>query len=247
MVEPTLIEQLSAWQARLGLKNAEVARLLGLKNSQTLTNWRGRDTGVSKDYIKAVERLIQAESIKEARAVARSPAQASAEQRLRSDHERMVREAEAPGYSLGTSDRMISFVEIAWANGGISAGPGSVAVDGHEKRTLAFSEQWLRKKGYKRKSLVIIQVHGESMEPRLSDGDVALINTADKEIIDHRIYALRYGDDLRIKRLSRRYDGAIVISSDNPLPEYRDEVVPASDFGQLQIIGRAVWVGGELR
>lgn len=139
-----------------------------------------------------------------------------------------------------------SFIEIDWANGGLSAGPGAAPSYDEERRSLAFSETWLKKKGFKRKHLVIIEVVGESMEPRLSNGDVALINTADKEIKDHRIYALRYGDDLRIKRLSRRYDGAVVISSDNPLPEFRDEIVPAADLHQLQILGRAVWVGGEL-
>ena len=29
-------------------------------------------------------------------------------------------------------------------------------------------------------------------------------------------------------------------------PARRDEIVPASDLAQLQILGRAVWVGGEL-
>ena len=150
----------------------------------------------------------------------------------------------SPGFDLRQAPY---FVEIDWANGALSAGPGSAAaVDQEERRSLAFSETWLKKKGFKRKHLVIIEVVGESMEPRLSNGDVALINTHDKEIKDHRIYALRYGDDLRIKRLSRRYDGAVVISSDNPLPEFRDEIVPAADLPQLQILGRAVWVGGEL-
>ena len=139
-----------------------------------------------------------------------------------------------------------SFVEIDWAVGDISAGPGRHASDDYERRSLAFSDSWLRSKGLKRKDLVIIKVHGESMEPRLSNGDVALINTADREIKDHKIYALRYGDDLRIKRLSTRYDGAIVISSDNPMPEFKDEVVPAQELPQLHVIGRAVWVGGEL-
>lgn len=154
----------------------------------------------------------------------------------------VVREISSPY----REDGHISFVEIDLANGSLSAGAGSAPVDYQERRSLAFSEPWLRKKGLSPKNLVIIEVSGESMEPRLSSGDVALINTNDKAIKNHKIYALRYGEDLRIKRLSMRYDGAIVISSDNPLPEFKDEVVPASDLNQLHIIGRAVWVGGEL-
>tara|TARA_R110001599_G_scaffold33832_3_gene108817 strand:- start:8900 stop:9631 length:732 start_codon:yes stop_codon:yes gene_type:complete len=242
MENRSLIDRLNEWQRRTGVKNSELAQLLGTNSPQTITNWKNRDSGVSKDFVRAVEALVETDGLAEATAVIKSQrrgASPTSQPKLaRLDRDILI-ESVDPGPT-------VHFVEIDWANGALSAGPGATAVDYEERRSLAFSETWLKKKGFKRKHLVIIEVVGESMEPRLSNGDVALINTHDKEIKDHRIYALRYGDDLRIKRLSRRYDGAVVISSDNPLPEFRDEIVPAADLPQLQILGRAVWVGGEL-
>lgn len=242
MENRSLIDRLNEWQRRVGVKNSEVAQLLGVKSPQTITNWKNRESGVSKEYVRAVEMLVETEDLSQAAGAIKPQRRAgypSAQPRSIGPEKNILIESVAPGQT-------VQFVEINWANGGLSAGPGAAPSDDEERRSLAFSETWLKKKGFKRKHLVIIEVVGESMEPRLSNGDVALINTADKEIKDHRIYALRYGDDLRIKRLSRRYDGAVIISSDNPLPEFRDEIVPAADLHQLQILGRAVWVGGEL-
>lgn len=65
-----------------------------------------------------------------------------------------------------------------------------------------------------------------------------------------RVYAIRYGNKLRVKRLSLRYDGALVIDSDNQSAAFKREIVPAEDLDNIGIIGRYVahsFDGGDIR
>lgn len=113
---------------------------------------------------------------------------------------------------------------------------------------VAFRADFLRRRGWNADELTVIYARGHSMAPRIQPRDVLLIDTSQrgKVIEPGQVYAIRYGEDERIKRLSWRYDGALVISSDNPEPQYRDEVVPASDVPNITVIGRVVWVGGSM-
>lgn len=129
----------------------------------------------------------------------------------------------------------------------LAAGAGNLVLNEEADSHLHFQGSWLRKKRLPVTKLKALDVHGDSMEPRISSGDVVLINTGDTKIKDDRIYAIRYGEDVKIKRLSVRYDGAVVLTSDNPHAKGpTEEVVQQHDLNQLQIIGLAVWVGGEL-
>ena len=57
------------------------------------------------------------------------------------------------------------------------------------------------------------------------------------EAVAYKVYALRYGNDLRIKRLYRRLDGTLILRSDNP--RYKDEEVPPVLAEEhITIIGR---------
>ena len=63
------------------------------------------------------------------------------------------------------------------------------------------------------------------------------INTLD-QVQSGKVYAIRYGAELKIKRLSKRFDGALIIDSDNPL--YDREVVDPSQLEHISIIGKYV-------
>ncbi|CUI07850.1 hypothetical protein BN2497_10477 [Janthinobacterium sp. CG23_2] len=67
--------------------------------------------------------------------------------------------------------------------------------------------------------------------------DTILVNADETNIVDGKLYAIRYGDDLRVKYLYRRLDGTVVLRSVNPA--YRDEEVPpelAQEY--ICVIGR---------
>jgi len=52
----------------------------------------------------------------------------------------------------------------------------------------AFSLQWIKRRGLDPKELQIIEVKGDSMEPKLWDGDLILIDRAQKEPKDGKSF-----------------------------------------------------------
>lgn len=132
----------------------------------------------------------------------------------------------------------------------LSAGPGhhvSYESGTYTDDSLSFKRSWLDRKGYSEKNLVVVYASGESMSPRICDGDILVVKIDENhDIRDGRVYAINYDGMIKVKRLSKRYDGSIVVSSDNPDPRYKEEIIPAHDLELLNIIGRVVWVGGDL-
>ena len=84
-----------------------------------------------------------------------------------------------------------------------------------------------------------IRVRGDSMEPTLRDGDVVLIDSAQRVIKSQdRIWAVIYGELGMIKRVRRTPGGTYLLLSDNP------NVPPIECFdGEMSVIGRVCWIG----
>lgn len=97
-------------------------------------------------------------------------------------------------------------------------------------------------------AIVAAKVRGDSMMPRLMDGDIVLIDTGDKRPRDGQVYAIAVDDELRVKRILRPLGSShLVITSDNKSdPAYRDETISLHNFEQLRVIGRVVsiWFSG---
>ncbi len=125
----------------------------------------------------------------------------------------------------------------------LAAGEGIEVVDESELPPLAFRESWLKRKHVtSRTNLRVLEVDGVSMEPVLMDGDVVLVDLGQKDVIDHEVYAIAYGSELRIKRLSKRFDGGLIIRSDNE--RFPEEVVRPDDMAHVRVLGRMIWRGG---
>lgn len=125
----------------------------------------------------------------------------------------------------------------------ISAGSGSLVSEETDLPPLAFREDWLRKKHItSRKNLRTCEVSGDSMEPYLEDGDTVLIDMGQTHLHDSHVYAIRYGDEIRIKRLFRRFDGGLIIRSDNT--RYAEEQLDRDQAAQITVLGALVWRGG---
>lgn len=122
----------------------------------------------------------------------------------------------------------------------LAAGDGYYNGEYEEVESLAFLKSWLREKGWAAKELAVVQVDGDSMMPRLHDDDKILVKTTCTNVKNNKVYAILYADELRVKRLELRYDGALLIKSDNPAPEYSDQVIPAQDIENIKIVGRVV-------
>ena len=124
-----------------------------------------------------------------------------------------------------------------------SAGSGYHNGDHVEiSKTHAFRIDWIRKNNWREEDLCVVEASGHSMEPTIRDGDVLLINMADKEFQSGKVYALLFpGEGLRIKRVHRLADGRIRISSDNPdKAQFPDEYYSPEEPTHLNIVGRVV-------
>jgi phage repressor protein C with HTH and peptisase S24 domain len=124
-----------------------------------------------------------------------------------------------------------SRIEFAGGNGRINY----ELVEDEEPAT--YRRSWFQKYGINPDRVRRFRVAGDSMEPMLYARDTILVNLDETQVVDGRLYALRYGDQLRVKYLSRRLDGTLVLRSVNPA--YKDEEVPAELANEhITVIGR---------
>lgn len=135
-------------------------------------------------------------------------------------------------------------VQIPEYNVRFSGGNGRTVIDyelTEESEPATYRLAWMQRMRLKPEKLKRFKVKGDSMEPMLFDGDSVLVNTAESDfehLIDGKVYAIRYGNDLRVKRLYyRRISGELVLHSDNYA--YKDEELTATQVAEhITIIGR---------
>ena len=72
----------------------------------------------------------------------------------------------------------------------LSAGVGSLQTEADVLDYFAFRSDWLCRKGNPDK-MVLMKVYGDSMEPEICHGDMALIDQSKQQIYPHTIYAVR--------------------------------------------------------
>jgi phage repressor protein C with HTH and peptisase S24 domain len=123
---------------------------------------------------------------------------------------------------------------------GYSMGGGSVFEDYVQQAEVAMPQDWLRPliKG-RFDELFVARGEGDSMMPTLMDGDLVVVDTAQRQINKQdRLWCLSYGDLGMIKRVRKLPTGGYEIMSDNPtvtsITAYDDE---------MHVVGRVVWIG----
>lgn len=131
-----------------------------------------------------------------------------------------------------------SFVVVPQYNVAASAGPG--ALNGHEASMggLSFSRPWLAKRGLSPSTLKVISVSGESMQPRLSDGDKVLVDISDTQPKSGRAYVLLQGEELLVKYCQLMPDGLLRVSSANS--SYPTYDIDLAKNDSVSIVGRVV-------
>jgi phage repressor protein C with HTH and peptisase S24 domain len=125
-----------------------------------------------------------------------------------------------------------------------SAGPGARTEAVKILERLPFSKALLDQIGVRESDVHFIRARGDSMEPTIEDGAIVLIDTSNGRISVDGIYAIAMGDDVRIKRIGRGFDGKIVLISDNE--RYESETLAAPDAEALRVAGKVVWAGGRV-
>ncbi len=90
-----------------------------------------------------------------------------------------------------------------------------------------------------------LQIHGDSMEPRMCEGDVVIVRQQDDADSGDTVIALINGDDATCKRLRKYKDGIELISNN---PSYSPMFFSNEDIVEkpVRIIGKVVELRGKL-
>lgn len=89
-----------------------------------------------------------------------------------------------------------------------------------------------------------LRITGDSMQPRIADGDIVIVRKQSDADNGDTVIALVNGDDAICKRL-RKYDGGIMLLSNNPKYEPRVFTKQDTDDIPVRIIGRVMELRSE--
>ena len=113
-------------------------------------------------------------------------------------------------------------------------------VDSKRARGLAwFSRSWLDRLNLDATRRAIIRVRGESMEPTSPDGCSIMFDRNQRTPRDGRIYVVRVGDGLIVKRASKR-GGGWELASENPAVESEPWPADAEVVGEVVLMAQTV-------
>lgn len=84
----------------------------------------------------------------------------------------------------------------------------------------------------------VITTIGDSMEPTLRAGDMAVVDVSIDRIIDESVYFLSVDNMMLIKRVRWMPDGGVMLASDNPT--HKDVALTRDHLKNLRVIGRLV-------
>jgi transcriptional regulator with XRE-family HTH domain len=91
--------------------------------------------------------------------------------------------------------------------------------------------------------LIMVRAEGDSMAPVITDGAHVLIDRLDRRLREG-VFAVRVGEDMRIKRLRPVGVGGVELISDNGI--YPPERFEGEMLKAFSLIGRALWAGTKL-
>lgn len=117
-----------------------------------------------------------------------------------------------------------------------SGGHGSFNGEHADIGGLSFSRKWLAKRGLNPSLCEVINVTGDSMVPKLHEGDKVLVDTTDKTPKSGRAFVFLQGDELLVKYCQLLPDGILRVSSENQ--NYPTYDIDLSKTDGVSIVGR---------
>lgn len=130
------------------------------------------------------------------------------------------------------------FVVIPRHDVAASAGHGALNGENAEMSGLCFRKSWLSKRGLQAAHLRVIDVTGDSMTGKLSDGDQVLIDMSQTTPKSGFAYVLRQGEELLVKYAQLLPDGILRVSSENQ--SYQSYDIDLAKVSDVSILGRVV-------
>ena len=125
----------------------------------------------------------------------------------------------------------------------LSAGVSGYEVEyeNGESEPIFMAKRWFEHNHYNPDRLIALKVNGRSMEPKMHDGDLVIVNTDSATPKDGVVFAMNYEGEMVIKRM-RRDAGQWFITSDNhDKNRYGDKVCAEACF----LLGEVVYLQTE--
>ncbi|MFB1078173.1 XRE family transcriptional regulator [Photobacterium damselae] len=141
---------------------------------------------------------------------------------------------------VATEDR--GLVKVPQYDLQASAGCGCMVISENPVAEFSFSQEWIDSQGLSGAALTVVPVHGDSMEPTLSDGDLMLVKIINEpsEARDG-LCIIRIDDNIFVKRIQYDYlEGTYLIASDNP--QYKNFTIDQQYQDRFSVVGRVIRV-----
>ena len=122
----------------------------------------------------------------------------------------------------------------------LSAGVGSLQTEADVLDYFAFRSDWLCRKGNPDK-MVLMKVYGDSMEPEICHGDMALIDQSKQQIYPHTIYAVGVNEEIYIKQIETLPGHRMLLRSLNERYEPIEVDLRGDMAESVRIIGKVIW------
>lgn len=125
---------------------------------------------------------------------------------------------------------------------GASLGTGTLPDEWAETHKLKFRASSLHKRGLRPDKLCVYYGAGDSMEPRIKDGDAVMFDTTDKRLVDEGMYVVRWDGHIFAKTLQLIGDRWHMVSENRSTAQWR-KPVPILDGDDFEVLGRVCWIG----
>ncbi|MDH2927322.1 hypothetical protein FW755_03350 [Lonepinella koalarum] len=119
----------------------------------------------------------------------------------------------------------------------VSAGFGCENEEIYQQDWVKVERAWLIRNRLNPNNCVMFKVHGDSMEPTLSDNEEIIVDRSKQTLTEGKIFVLNHMGTMWVKRVKINFD-SIELISDNDF--YSPIVLTEDDANQLNIIGQVV-------
>lgn len=126
----------------------------------------------------------------------------------------------------------------------LGLGSGAEATEYAETHRLKFRADSLTRKGLHARNLHVYYGKGDSMEPRINDGDAILFDTSDTRPSDGQIFVIQLGREIYAKRCEI-LDETVYFRTDNPNGDHqwKKPKKMSNPRQPIEILGRVRWIG----
>lgn len=141
-------------------------------------------------------------------------------------------------------DRLEDWDDVLGYAQAAGLGRGSEAQEYAETHALKFRASSLARKQLRADALAVMYGQGDSMEPRIHQGDAILFDTSDRQPRDGATFVIQWHGEIYVKR-AEIIDGTVFFRADNPAGDHHWRKPKRMDSPKdpIEILGRVRWIG----